>query len=94
MDGGRQAHLDAIMDKQTTDASPAHPHRCGWCELLPLPEDEEIDQERDTLWRVSRYLDGCRLAKPAERQRVCRVEMMVHDDALRQRDAASDDQPR
>jgi hypothetical protein len=41
MDGGRRAHLDAPEHRDATDRSVASPtHRCGWCGLLPLPEDQ------------------------------------------------------
>jgi hypothetical protein len=46
MDGGRRTHLDAPKHWDTTDRSVASPsHRCGWCGLLPLPEDQTRVEE-------------------------------------------------
>jgi hypothetical protein len=47
MDGGRRTHLDAPKHRDAADRSVASPmHRCGWCGLLPLPEDQTRVEER------------------------------------------------
>ncbi len=47
MDGGRRALLGDLTDGRAKHSStPGPPHRCGWCGLLPLPEDEALSEER------------------------------------------------
>jgi hypothetical protein len=48
MDGGRRPHLDAVMNRQAGDAPTAiGQHRCGLCGLLPLPDDQALDADRE-----------------------------------------------
>jgi hypothetical protein len=42
MDGSRRAHLDTRADVSTPI-----PHRCGWCGLLPLADDQTLDDEHE-----------------------------------------------
>ena len=46
MDGGRRAHLDAPNHHDATNTGVASgAHRCGWCGLLPLPEDRTLVED-------------------------------------------------
>lgn len=81
MDGGRRALLGDLTDGRAKHSStPGPPHRCGWCGLLPLPEDQALSEERP-LRRVLRHLEGCRLDKPFEQKRFSGGEMNGRDDA-------------
>ncbi len=48
MDGGRRTHFRALTNEQANDSPKAiGQHRCGWCGLLPLPDDQALDKERE-----------------------------------------------
>jgi hypothetical protein len=61
MDGGRRAHLDGPKHRDTKDVSvPSPALRCGWCGLLPLPEQRMLVEDHqlcDACFDILRGVD-------------------------------------